>query len=91
MAIIKSVSAWGMTVLTRYPGVVAVFGFAAGVSSFFLVEREQEIFAQALSILMLASWLERPQLLGRAELQPRWTVMPQSLQEAAAVRRLMES
>lgn len=57
MAIIKSVSAWGMTVLTRYPGVVAVFGFAAGVSSFFLVEREQEIFAQALSILMLASWL----------------------------------
>ena len=57
MSIFKSVMSWVMMILTRYPGMVAACSFAAGVGSFVLVERKQEIFAQALSLLMLASWV----------------------------------
>jgi hypothetical protein len=44
-------------IITRYPYAIALFGFVSGVSSFLLVEREQEKFAQMLSLLMLVSWL----------------------------------
>jgi len=43
--------------IKRYPSTIALFGFVSGVASFFLVEREQEKFAQMLSLLMLASWI----------------------------------
>ncbi len=46
-----------MTLITRYSGTVALFGFVAGLASFFLVDRDQEKFAQILSLLMLASWV----------------------------------
>lgn len=42
--------------VARYPWAVALFGFVSGVASFILVEREQERFAQIVSILMLISW-----------------------------------
>jgi hypothetical protein len=44
-------------IITRYPYAIALFGFVSGVGSFLLVEREQEKFAQMLSLLMLVSWL----------------------------------
>ncbi len=43
--------------VARYPGLLALLGFISGVASFFLVEREQERFAQLVSLLMLASWV----------------------------------
>lgn len=43
--------------ITRYPWAIAIFGFVSGVASFFLVEREQEKFAQMVSALMLVSWV----------------------------------
>lgn len=41
----------------RYPGLLALVGFISGVASFFLVEREQERFAQLVSLLMVAAWV----------------------------------
>ncbi|MDO3381234.1 DUF5924 family protein [Gilvimarinus algae] len=41
----------------RYPGLLALVGFVSGVASFFLVEREQDRFAQAVALLMLAAWV----------------------------------
>ncbi|WP_084591602.1 DUF5924 family protein [Gilvimarinus agarilyticus] len=41
----------------RYPGLLALVGFVSGVASFFLVEREQERFAQLVSLLMVAAWV----------------------------------
>jgi Family of unknown function (DUF5924)/Protein of unknown function (DUF2914) len=46
-----------ITLVQRYPWVIAIFGFVSGVFSFFMVEREQERFAQILSVLMLISWV----------------------------------
>lgn len=41
--------------LGRYPWALAVFGFASGVASFILVDRNDEL-AKVLTLLMLASW-----------------------------------
>lgn len=43
--------------INRYPWTMAIFGFASGIASFVLVEREQERFAQIVSALMLLSWV----------------------------------
>lgn len=40
----------------RYPGLLAFLGFVSGIASFFLVEREQDKFAQLVSLLMLGGW-----------------------------------
>ncbi len=42
--------------LKRYPGLFALFGFASGLASYWLVERSPEI-AQVLALLMLFSWV----------------------------------
>lgn len=47
----------GIKLAIRYPWIIPIFGFLSGVSSFYLVERKQEHFAQIMSILMLASWV----------------------------------
>ena len=57
MAVLKALALKIMALITRYPMTIALFGFVSGVASFFLVEREQERFAQMLSLLMLASWI----------------------------------
>lgn len=54
---IKRLVALAITLFNRFPWVVALFGFVSGVASFFLVEREQEKFAQLVSALMLVSWI----------------------------------
>jgi len=41
--------------LERYPRALAVFGFASGIASFLLVERNDEL-AKVLSLLMLGTW-----------------------------------
>lgn len=56
-AVAKKWVLWGIALITRYPWAVAIFGFISGVASFFLVEREQEKFAQLVSALMLVSWV----------------------------------
>ena len=56
-ALIKRLGLRTKALVLRYPWAVAVFGFVSGVASFFLVEREQEKFAQIVSALMLASWV----------------------------------
>jgi len=40
----------------RYPGVIAVFGFASGLASYFLVERHEQ-FARGIAAAVLLSWL----------------------------------
>ena len=47
---------WLIAQVQRYPGVVAVFGFASGLASFFLVERH-EASARIIALLMLLGWL----------------------------------
>jgi hypothetical protein len=42
--------------IQRNPGLVAIFGFASGLASFLLVERQAEL-AQGLATVMLVSWL----------------------------------
>ncbi|MDP2243517.1 MAG: DUF5924 family protein [Pseudomonas sp.] len=42
--------------IQRNPGLVAIFGFASGLASFLLVERQAEL-AQVLATVMLVSWL----------------------------------
>ncbi|WP_028240673.1 DUF5924 family protein [Stutzerimonas azotifigens] len=42
--------------VARYPGVIALFGFASGVASFVLVDRQAGL-AKVLSLIMLVSWL----------------------------------
>lgn len=58
-----SVKAFLLKLLTRlakliqkHPGLVAAFGFASGLASFFLVERNESL-AQIIALLMLASWV----------------------------------
>lgn len=43
--------------VNRFPWVIAIFGFGSGVASYLFVEREQELFAQIVSALMLISWV----------------------------------
>ncbi|HLA29812.1 MAG TPA: DUF5924 family protein, partial [Pseudomonas sp.] len=45
-----------MALAQRHPGLVAIFGFASGLASFLLVERQAEL-ARVLATLMLVSWL----------------------------------
>lgn len=54
---VKPLFLLAVELVTRYPWALALFGFVSGVASFILVEREQEKFAQMLSLLMLVSWL----------------------------------
>jgi hypothetical protein len=54
---LKSLADWSIKLITRYPGLMALFGFVSGVASFFWVVREQEYFAQMISLLMLVSWV----------------------------------
>lgn len=46
-----------LRLINRFPWVIAIFGFGSGVASYFFVEREQELFAQIVSALMLISWV----------------------------------
>lgn len=52
---------WGVVrllrLINRFPWAIALFGFVSGLASFFMVEREQETFAQVVSGLMLISWV----------------------------------
>jgi hypothetical protein len=45
-----------VALIQRHPGLVAIFGFASGLASFILVERQAEL-AQVLAAVMLVSWL----------------------------------
>lgn len=54
---LKALLTIGMHLIQKYPWAIAIAGFVSGAASFFLVEREQEKFAQILSVLMLASWI----------------------------------
>jgi hypothetical protein len=45
-----------VALIQRHPGLVAIFGFASGLASFMLVERQAEL-AQVLAAVMLVSWL----------------------------------
>ncbi|HBX55255.1 DUF5924 family protein [Pseudomonas sp. UBA2684] len=45
-----------VTLIQRYPGLVAIFGFVSGVASFLLVDRQAEL-ARVLATVMLVSWL----------------------------------
>ncbi|MFZ3205305.1 MAG: DUF5924 family protein, partial [Pseudomonas sp.] len=45
-----------VALIQRNPGLVAIFGFASGLASFLLVERQAEL-AQVLATVMLVSWL----------------------------------
>jgi hypothetical protein len=45
-----------VTLIQAYPGTVAIFGFASGLASFLLVDRQAEL-AQVLGLVMLVSWL----------------------------------
>lgn len=42
--------------IQKHPGLVAAFGFASGLASFLLVERNESL-AQVIAILMLLSWV----------------------------------
>ncbi|WP_339897305.1 DUF5924 family protein [uncultured Gilvimarinus sp.] len=57
MQVIKKFVVVCAKLAARYPGLLALVGFVSGVASFFLVEREQERFAQLVSLLMLAAWV----------------------------------
>ena len=54
---LRRLMTWTVAMIERYPWAIALAGFASGLASFFLVEREQEKFAQIVSVLMLASWV----------------------------------
>lgn len=43
------------TLVQNHPGLMAAFGFASGLASFFLVERNESL-AQVIALLMLLSW-----------------------------------
>ncbi len=45
-----------VALIQRHPGLVAIFGFASGLASFMLVERQAEL-ARVLATVMLVSWL----------------------------------
>jgi hypothetical protein len=45
-----------LSLMKRYPGVIAFFGFVSGISSFILVDR-QEGLATWIATIMLVSWL----------------------------------
>lgn len=45
-----------LALLQRYPGLIALFGFASGVASFILVDR-QERAGEVIAVLMLLSWV----------------------------------
>lgn len=45
-----------ISLVKRYSWAVAIFGFASGVASFVLVDREQEKFPQLISVFVLLSW-----------------------------------
>jgi len=45
-----------VSLIGRYPKLVALFGFGSGVGSFILVDR-QEGFAKVIALVMLASWV----------------------------------
>ncbi|MDX1298004.1 MAG: DUF5924 family protein [Pseudomonas sp.] len=56
MPAFKQLVFWLIALAQRHPGVVAIFGFASGLASFVLVERQAEL-AQVLGLVMLVSWL----------------------------------
>lgn len=45
-----------VALIQAYPGTVAIFGFASGLASFLLVDRQAEL-ARVLGLVMLVSWL----------------------------------
>lgn len=45
-----------VSLIQRYPGVIAIFGFISGTASYFLVERSTQL-AQLITVLLLLSWL----------------------------------
>ncbi len=57
MAVLKRRLLRLVVLMRRYPGAIAAFGFASGVASFFLVERQHEGFARIIAVLMLVSWV----------------------------------
>ncbi|SDO59553.1 DUF5924 family protein [Pseudomonas jinjuensis] len=48
--------AFVVAIMTRYPRLVAVAGFASGVFSFMMVDRHRAGFARVMAIVMLVSW-----------------------------------
>lgn len=56
MELIRNVVLRVIESLKLHPGLMAMFGFVSGVASYVLVVGREE-FAQAIAILMLASWL----------------------------------
>src|SRR5690554_3683463 len=68
---IKILVARLVAIAQRYPGIIAVFGFASGLASFFLVERH-EAFARVIGVVMLVSWV--------------WLVIEQSLRKLVSDR-----
>ncbi len=60
-----------IALVQRHPGMVAIFGFASGLASFLLVERQAEL-AQVLALVMLVSWL--------------WLILENVLRESIAKR-----
>jgi len=46
----------GTRLAQRYPGLIALFGFASGVASFLLVERQAGL-AKVIALVMLISWI----------------------------------
>ncbi|OWK41320.1 hypothetical protein PSOLE_35320 [Pseudomonas oleovorans subsp. oleovorans] len=45
-----------ITLLKRYPGLVALFGFCSGVASFLLVDRQAHL-AKVLGVVLVVSWV----------------------------------
>ena len=45
-----------ITLLKRYPGLIALCGFVSGIASFFLVDRQEGV-GRVIAILMLLSWV----------------------------------
>ena len=45
-----------IALLSRYPGLVALFGFCSGVASFLLVDRQAHL-AKVLGVVLLVSWV----------------------------------
>ncbi|MCP8900037.1 DUF5924 family protein [Gilvimarinus xylanilyticus] len=56
MSFVKRIFSLLARLAARYPGLLALVGFVSGVASFFLVEREQDKFAQLVSLLMVGGW-----------------------------------
>jgi uncharacterized protein DUF5924/DUF2914 family protein len=69
MASVKAAIGYFIALLSRYPGIVALFGFISGVASFLLVER-QESLARIIAAIMLISWC--------------WLVLENTLRQALA-------